>query len=171
MQEYLVVDGYNVIYAWPDLARHKLSDIEHARYSLISILADYSSLCGQKVVVVFDAHQQKNHTCNVECIDGVDVIYTRSGETADTLIERLSGELLCRGEVYVVTSDWAEQVIVFGRGAYRMTPGELRTRIEEVAREVKDVWQGTGLLDGYLENRLNDEATRLKLECWRREKG
>ena len=171
MQEHLIVDGYNIIYAWPEFCDDKDTDIQHARYRLISILADYSSFCGQKVLVVFDAYKQKNLSGRVEKIDGVEVIYTKSGETADALIERLTGELLAKGEVYVATSDWAEQVIVFGRGAYRLTPGELRARIKVVKEEIKDLWPEDRPLERCLENRLNDETMRSKLEDWRREKG
>lgn len=180
MRDYLVVDGYNIIYAWPLFEEYINSDIEHARAKLVAILADYSSVRGQNVVVVFDAYKQnkssqtpykqKGLAERSEIINGVKVIYTKQGETADALIERLTGELVAKGVVFVATSDWAEQVIIFGRGAYRITPGELFTMVNEVRETSKDLWNMTGPLDGYLENRLNDAAVRLRLERWRRGK-
>ncbi|HOV80258.1 MAG TPA: NYN domain-containing protein [Bacillota bacterium] len=168
MKEFLVVDGYNVIYAWPELEKLK-PDLEHARSRLVSILADYSPLSGQKVVVVFDAHQVKNQADRTETVDGVEVIYTQQGETADALIERLVGGLLSEGAVYVATSDWDEQRIVFGKGAYRLTPHELRALIDRVKREAGELYVRTKPADSYLENRILDKV-RSRLEKWRRGK-
>ena len=180
MRDYLIVDGYNIIYAWPMLEKYIDSDIEYARSKLVSILADYSSVRGQKVVVVFDAYKQKKPGQNpyrqkgaadvAEIINGVKVIYTKHGETADTLIERLTGELTAKGVVSVATSDWAEQVIIFGQGAYRITPGELFTMVNEVKETSRDLWTMSGPLDSYLENRLDNAAVRSRLEQWRRGK-
>ncbi|OPY59362.1 MAG: YacP-like NYN domain protein [Pelotomaculum sp. PtaU1.Bin065] len=170
MREYLIVDGYNIIFAWPEFEKLKESSIDYARSKLVAILADYSSLSGQKVIVVFDAYKQKNITDKAEIIDGVEVVFTQQGETADTLIERLAGNLSKEGLVYVATLDWAEQGIIFGRGAYRITPGELRMQVNHLKLESEELWSGSKPADSYLENRLL-EKVRLKLERWRREKG
>ena len=169
MKEYLIVDGYNIIHAWPELEKLKDAGLEHARLKLVSILANYAPLSGQKVVVVFDAHQVKNASERSEIIDGVEVIYTQQGETADALIERLVGSLLNEGKVYVATSDWAEQSIIFGRGAYRLTPGELRVQVRRAREESEAHYSRSTPADGYLENRLL-EKVRSRLEKWRREK-
>jgi len=144
------------------------TEIEHARAKLVAILADYASFRGQEVTVVFDAYKQNDASARMETINGVKVIYTRQGETADTLIERLAGELLTKGTVHVATSDWAEQGIIFGKGAYRLTPGELFSLVNEVKETSKDLWTMSGPLDGYLENRLSDADVRTRLERWRR---
>lgn len=170
MKEYLIVDGYNIIHAWPEFERFKESGIEHARDKLVAILADYSFLCGQKVVVVFDAYRQKNAAVRTEAVDGVEVIYTQQGETADALIERLAGELSSQGLVYVATSDWAEQGIIFGRGAYRITPAELRLQVNHLKKENEELWSRSTPVESYLENRLFEDV-RLRLERWRRGKG
>lgn len=169
MKEFLIVDGYNIIYAWPEFEKFKESGLEHARSKLVSILANYSPLSGQKILVVFDAHQVKNSAERTEIIDGVEVIYTQQGETADALIERLVGNLTNMGTVYVATSDWAEQGIIFGRGAYRLTPGELRMQVNRTKRESEERYEQSKPADSYLENRLLDKV-RSKLEQWRREK-
>jgi len=170
MKEYLIVDGYNIIFAWPEFEKFRESGLDYARSKLVAILANYAPLSGQKVIVVFDAYQQNNITDKAEVTDGVEVIYTQRGETADALIERLAGDLSKEGLVYVATSDWAEQGIIFGRGAYRITPVELRAQVNRVKQESEESWSEVKPVDSYLENRLL-EKVRLKLERWRREKG
>ena len=169
MMDYLIVDGYNIIYSWPMFKRYIDSGIEHARSKLTAVLADYSSLRGQKVVVVFDAYKRKGAKGGTELVNGVEVVYTKEGETADARIERLAGELIAQGAVvYVATSDWAEQGIIFGQGAYRITPGELLSEINEVNETGKKPWTTVNHFSNYLENRLNSAAVRVKLEQWRK---
>ena len=170
MKEFLIVDGYNIIYAWPDFDKLKDSNLGHARSKLVSILANYAPLSGQNIVVVFDAHQVKNAVERTEVIDGVEVVYTRQGETADSFIERLAGVLSDEGRVHVATSDWDEQRIIFGRGAYRLTPGELRAQVKRAGREIEELYTRDTPADSYLENRLLDRV-RSELEKLRRKKG
>lgn len=169
MKEFLVVDGYNIIFAWPEFEKIKDTDLAHARSRLVSILANHSPLSGQKIYVVFDAHLVKGSVQRTEVIDGIEVIYTQTGETADTFIESMVGELLKKGIVHVATSDCAEQGIVFGRGAYRVTPGELRANINKTKNESRERYQRNLPVDAYLENRLLDKV-RSKLERLRRGK-
>lgn len=169
MKEFLVVDGYNIIYAWPEFESFKESGLEHARYKLVSILANYSNLSGQKTFVVFDAHQVKNSVERTDIIDSVDVIFTKQGETADAYIESLVGRLFNEGIVYVATSDWAEQGIIFGKGAYRLTPGELRDQVDRARKEIQEHYTKTLPSESYLENQLLDKV-RSKFERWRRGK-
>ncbi|TEB08309.1 YacP-like NYN domain protein [Pelotomaculum schinkii] len=171
MKGHLIVDGYNIIYAWPEFNKNRETGLDYARSKLVSILADHAALTGLKVVVVFDAHQIKGGAERTEVVDGVEVIYTQQGETADSLIERMAGSFPeDGGTVYVATSDWAEQVIIFGRGAFRLTPGELREQVRRTKEESKVHYQQSKPVDGYLENRLL-EKVRSKFEQWRRGKG
>ncbi|OPX84443.1 MAG: YacP-like NYN domain protein [Pelotomaculum sp. PtaB.Bin104] len=167
MKEFLIIDGYNIIFAWPEFEKLAASDLGYARSKLVEIMANHSPLSGQKIVIVFDAYQRKNMVGQTEFIDGIEVVYTQQGETADALIERLAGELAKEGTVYVATSDWAEQVVIFGRGAYRLTPLELRMQVKQLKQDAKEHWSDLKPVDGYLENRLM-ENIRLKLEEWRR---
>jgi uncharacterized protein len=169
MTEFLVVDGYNIIHAWPEFEKLRESSLEHARYRLIGILANYSHLSGQKIFVVFDAHQVKTPSERIETTDTVDVIYTKQGETADAFIESLVGRLLNEGIVYVATSDWAEQVIIFGRGAFRLTPAELLTEVNRIKQESEIHYDRSVPADSYLENFLLD-GVRFELEKRRRGK-
>lgn len=168
-KDYLVVDGYNIIFAWPQLKAFRERRLEHARDKLIDLLINYSALSGESVYLVFDAHLVKRNTEHQELIDGVRVIYTQEGETADSLIERLVGELLKTGTVYVATSDWAEQSFVFGRGAYRLTPKELSEKISHLDSSWKQQYDKTKPVDSYLENRLMEDVRRA-LETMRRNK-
>ncbi|MBF7082833.1 NYN domain-containing protein [Desulfallas sp. Bu1-1] len=169
MNEYIVVDGYNVIHAWPELARLKNDSLEHARDRLVDMLADYAGFSGDRVVVVFDAHRVKHNTERYEEINGVQIFYTREEETADSLIERLVGEMPRDGYIRVVTSDWDEQRIIFGRGAFRMTPGELHERLQRVRTEGQKPFTLKNPTEGYLENRLTGNLRQL-FEQWRRKK-
>jgi len=169
MGEYIVVDGYNVLYAWPELAKLKEKGLEHARDRLVDILADYSGISGDRVLVVFDAHQVKGFGARYEEVNGVQVFYTREEETADAMIERLVGEMPRDGYTRVVTSDWDEQRIILGRGAYRMTPGELYRRVQRAKKEGQEPYTRKKLTEGYLENRLA-ENVRQMFEQWRRKR-
>ncbi|MFZ5596969.1 MAG: NYN domain-containing protein [Bacillota bacterium] len=169
MKEYLVVDGYNIIFSWPQLEKLK-KNLDHARVRLLDMLVNYAAMSGEEVVVVFDAHLVKNNPEHWDAAGkNVEVIFTQEGETADSLIERLVRDLSAKGRVYVATSDWTEQSMIFGSGAYRLTPRELLEKVSsmrnEAGRHCKTMPPG----QSYLENRLVDEV-RKTLEDWRRRK-
>lgn len=170
MRDYLVVDGYNIIYAWPEFKKMKDFTLEHARARLVEVLVNYAAVAGLKVTVVFDAHLVKGSVERVDQMDGVEIIYTRDGETADSVIERLVGSLKDQGAVFVATSDSAEQSIVFGRGAFRLTPAELRDQVNHARKAAEELFAQSTPAEAYLENRLL-EKVREELEKWRREKG
>lgn len=127
----LLVDGYNMIGAWPVLEKLKEADLEDARDKLLDMLADYQGFSGMQVYVVFDAHQvpglgatYKQHKLTV--------VYTKEKETADECIERLCGELMVRRRsIYVATSDLVEQHVAFGKGALRLSARELLIDINQ----------------------------------------
>lgn len=167
MQEFYVVDGYNIIHAWPDFAEIINGGLEHGRDKLIDILANFAALNGSVVKVVFDAHLVKKGIERSEMVHGIEVYYTQEGETADSLIERLVGNLNKLGSVYVATSDWDEQRIIFGRGAYRITPKEFRTQVFKVNKQGQQFFSRKDPTEGYLEDKLPADI-RLILENWRR---
>ena len=169
MDEYIVVDGYNVIHAWTDLSQLMEESMEHARDRLVDILVDYAGFSGDRVIVVFDAHRSRHNVERHLDVNGVQVVYTREDETADSLIERLVGEMPRDGYIRVVTSDWEEQRIIFGRGAYRMTPKELRKQVKQVKEEGKEPFSQRNFTEGYLENRLTGHLRQI-FEQWRRKK-
>jgi len=169
-RDFLLVDGYNVIHAWPELLRLVDENLDHAREKLVMALAEYAHLTGCRVWVVFDAHGVKNAACRQENVDGVEVVFTKEGETADSFIERMAGELgVSGGTVYVATSDWAEQRLVLGRGAYRLTPAELKRMVNKARQESKKFYTDAVPADAYLENRLSKKVKTL-LEKLRRQR-
>jgi uncharacterized protein len=133
---YLIVDGYNIIGAWPELRKWKSSDFAKARDALIEYMAEYQGATGCQVIVVFDAHlsrgkekKTKNHR--------VEVIFTRENETADERIERLVGELKSlENRITVATSDSTEQWQIFGKGALRKSARELKNEMDEIQKQI-----------------------------------
>jgi hypothetical protein len=133
----LIVDGYNMIGAWPELREAAERDLEEARDRLIELLADYQGFTGIKVIVVFDAHQVPGLGARLKQ-RGLDVRYTKEKETADECIERLVGELMRRSRrIQVATSDYAEQRVIFGRGALRLSARELLNQVRESRRQIE----------------------------------
>lgn len=132
-REFLLVDGYNIINSWPELCNEaKQISLESARYKLIETMADYSAFTGIYVMVVFDAHQvDKNQRTNYT-INGIDVVFTKEGETADNYIEKVVDAIGREQRVRVATSDWVEQQIVMGRGAGRISARELYQEVKHL---------------------------------------
>ena len=124
----LVVDGYNVLGAWPELSKGK--PLADARDALIHRLHDYAGYSGQRIVLVFDAWLSDRTERSSETRGPLTIVFTQKGETADHYIERLCDEHarqveLGRLELRVATSDGTEQTVVFGRGAVRISSREL----------------------------------------------
>ncbi|WP_050613615.1 NYN domain-containing protein [Bacillus testis] len=136
MKNILLVDGYNIIGAWPELKRLKERDLSAARDRLIEIMAEYKAFTGFQVIVVFDAYyvqglerKFKNHQ--------IDIIYTRENETADERIERMAIELNnIKTQIHVATSDFTEQWAIFGQGALRKSARELLNECRHMEKEV-----------------------------------
>lgn len=169
MQEFYVVDGYNIIHAWPEFEHLLENGLDHGRDKLIDMLANFAALTGSGVKVVFDAHMVKKGVERVEVIHGIEVFYTQEGETADSLIERIVGEIIRLGNVYVATSDWDEQRIIFGRGAYRITPKEFRAQVLKINKQGQQKFSRVNPTEGYLEDKLPAHI-RVIFEKWRRGK-
>lgn len=129
--EHLIVDGYNVIGSWPNLKQLSKGNLDHARHKLIEILTEYQAFTGQEIIIVFDAYRSKGRK-EVESGPGVEVRYTDHGQTADSLIESLVSKLSERYPVGVVTSDWAQQQIVLGKGARRWSSREFYHEVNKV---------------------------------------
>lgn len=162
----LIVDGYNFLHNWPELTRLKEASFDHARDKLITELINFQAYWGGRVIIVFDAHKVSGATEKREKIGGVEVIYSREGETADAVIERLVGDITEAGQVYVATSDWAEQRMILGKGALRLPARELKVYLEQAREEMARVGKGTHG-NGRLDTRIH-QATRKILEGWRR---
>lgn len=163
----LLVDGYNMIGAWPELEKLKEHDLEDARDKLLDIMADYQGFTGMKVYIVFDAHQVPGLGATYRHYK-LTIVYTKEKETADECIERLCSELFARRRnIYVATSDLVEQHVAFGKGALRVSARELlidigqsRKDIEQSLREDKPGKRNT--VDGIISLELRSQLERLR---------
>lgn len=120
-EEYLLVDGYNIIHAWDDLKRLAAQDLDGARLRLMDILSNYQGWRKCHVILVFDAYRVKGNPGSVEKYHNIHVVYTKEAETADMYIEKTTYEIAREHRVRVATSDGLEQVIILGHGAQRMS--------------------------------------------------
>lgn len=133
MEEWLIVDGYNIIGAHEEW---NMLTLEEGRARLIELLSEYQASSGRRVIVVFDAHRTPGGESE-EKVGNITVRYTRERETADQLIERLVKKNRTSGHrLYVATSDYLEQRMIFGQGAYRVSARELLREIAAMKREV-----------------------------------
>ncbi|MBR3934449.1 MAG: TetM/TetW/TetO/TetS family tetracycline resistance ribosomal protection protein [Clostridia bacterium] len=142
-KEYLLVDGYNIIFAWDALKEISKDSLEAARSKLIEKMSTYKLFKKCEVIVVFDAYKVKGNRGEVEKHDGVTVVYTKEAQTADSYIEKAAKELSRNYKVTVATSDGLEQLIIFGTGAYRMPARILQQDVEMVEESI------TQMLESY----------------------
>lgn len=163
---YLIVDGYNVINNWPEFEHTKVEDLAHARDYLIQLLANYQALVGEQVILVFDAHQVEGQE-KIEIVNGVRIIYSRKGETADAVIERLVYHFAGDNRITVATSDWLQQRIVLGKGGLRLSSRELRELVLQTQQEGTRHYQQNESRST-LSGRLGEELRR-RLEQLRRD--
>ncbi len=135
--EYLLVDGYNILFAWSDRKQPSAQDLDLARNQLIQRLANYQGWRGCRVIVVFDAYRVKRHDRTIEEHSGIHVVYTKEAETADSYIEKVSHQLAQNYRVRVATSDALEQIIVLGNGAQRVSARELLSELLTVEADIR----------------------------------
>ena len=136
MEKYLLVDGYNIIFAWEDLNALAQNSMDRARQALMNELCSYQSYTGQHVILVFDAYRVKGGQRRVERYHNIHVVYTQEAETADQYIEQASYTLGKRYQVRVASSDNLEQIIVLGHGCIRVSAKGFREEVELVKQEV-----------------------------------
>ncbi len=129
--EYLLIDGYNIIHAWEELSEIAAENLEDARDKLLDIMSNYRGFIKSEVIVVFDAYKVKNNRGTVYTHRNITVVYTKEAETADHYIEKTTKELVKEYVVKVATSDYLEQIIIMGAGAIRVSPRELKVYIED----------------------------------------
>ena len=136
-EDYLLVDGYNIIHAWPELRKLAQEDLEGARQRLVHRLRNYQGWKKCRVIVVFDAYKVKGGAGSVERHGDVWVVYTKEAETADMYIEKTTYELKGKGRVRVATSDGLEQLIILGHGAARMSASELEQELLQTEADIR----------------------------------
>mgnify|MGYP000737153669 CR=1 FL=1 len=165
-KEYLFVDGYNIINQW-DYLRKSLDNIEECRNKLIDDLVEYQVFKGIHVIVVFDAHLVKGNSEKKEYKAGLEIVYTKESETADSYIEKQLDKIGRYEKVQVATSDNCVQQIVLARGGTRLSARELYLEIKDTKKEIRRK------TDKIINNNTNieqiiDRKTLKKLEKIRR---
>ena len=137
--EYLLVDGYNIIFAWEELAELARTDLDAARHRLIQILCNYQGYRRCELILVFDAYKVKGNPGSIERQHGIHVVYTKEAETADMYIEKVTHTLAKEHRVRVATSDGLEQIIILGHGAVRVPARQFREEVEQVERAIREI--------------------------------
>lgn len=136
--EYLLVDGYNIIFSWRELKDISTSNLDLARSMLINTMCNYQGVYGCEVIIVFDAYKVKGSVREIEKVGNISVIYTKESETADMYIEKASHDLSRKHRVRVATSDGMEQLIILGNGAFRISAAELYEEVKIADKRIQD---------------------------------
>ena len=135
-QKYIIADGYNIIFAWEDLASQARSDLDAARRQLCDILSSYAGFTKCRLVVVLDGYKQKGNPGEKSQFHNIQVVYTKEGETADAYIEALANEIGSNYAVRVASSDSLVQLSSFRSGVLRMSARELRAEVDAARKEM-----------------------------------
>lgn len=138
-EDYLLVDGYNVIFSWEHLKKLAQTNIDAARSSLINILCNYQGYKKCRLILVFDAYKVKGNVGEVEKTGNISVVYTKEAETADMYIEKVTHKLAKNNRVRVVTSDGMEQLIILGSGALRVSSRSFLDEIRQAESEIREI--------------------------------
>ncbi len=158
-KEYLLVDGYNIIFAWEELRELAEVNMDGARDRLIDILSNYQGVKKCSLILVFDAYKLEGFPGEVLQYHNIHVVYTKEAETADQYIEKVAHEIGRKYDVTVATSDGTEQVIIRGQGCRLLSAKELKTEVELAVKELREGYLGkAGSTKNYLFNYLDEET-------------
>ena len=137
--EYLLVDGYNILFAWEDLKKLAAVNMDAARHTLMDILSNYQGFKKCVLILVFDAYKVQRAVCDIERYHNIYVVYTKEAETADMYIERATYEIGRHRRVRVATSDGMEQLIILGHGAMRISARAFREEVEQANIQIAEI--------------------------------
>lgn len=140
-KDYLLIDGYNIIFSWESLKKTAEDSLEAARKELVERISVYKVFKGCEIIVVFDAYKVKGNRGEVEQDRGITIVYTKESQTADAYIEKAAKELTKDYNVTVATSDGVEQLIIFSSGAYRMPASHLEDEVINVEKGVRSLME------------------------------
>lgn len=138
LPQYLLIDGYNIIFAWDELKKIAEENLNDARLLLINRVANYQAMKKNNVILVFDAYRVKGEQREIETVHGIKVVYTKEAETADSYIEKTSQKLIKDYRVRVATSDNLVQMIIFGSGAERVSAREFVAELEQTEEDLRN---------------------------------
>ena len=164
-KEYLLVDGYNIIYAWEDLKELADANLHAAQTKLMDILSNYQGFKKCTLILVFDAYKIEGHAEEVITYHNIHVVYTKEAETADQYIEKTVHKIGRENQVTVATSDGLEQIIIMGQGAHRMSARGLRDEIKATENQIRQQWhEKRQSSKNYLIDNISDEMAQYMKE-------
>ncbi len=160
-QPYLLVDGYNIIYAWEELNELAKENMDGARIKLMDTLCNYQGIKKCEVIVVFDAYRVKGHHTEIMDYHNIHVVYTKEAETADQYIEKFSHTHHAQYDITVATSDALEQIIIRGQGCQLLSAREFKIQVEKTHQEVMERYEEGQIVEhNYLEEHLSEAAKK-----------
>ena len=167
-EEYLLVDGYNIIFAWEDLRKLSETNMAGARGRLADILCNYQGWKKCTLILVFDAYKVEGNPGEVIKYHNIHIVYTKEAETADQYIEKTVRRIARSADVTVATSDGLEQVIILGQGGRRMSAAGLREEVEIAMKEIRQEHLGRkpggkNYLFDYLDEADAEELEKMRL--------
>lgn len=158
-EEYLLVDGYNIIFAWPELKEMAQDNMDSARTRLLDLLGKYRGMRKCRVIAVFDAYRVQRRNEDVFDYDDVHVVFTKEAQTADEYIEKFAHDNRKRYDITVATSDNLQQVIILGAGCSVMSAGDLKKEIESLDESISKALQDRQVrARNYVGDLLSDEV-------------
>jgi predicted RNA-binding protein with PIN domain len=170
-EEYLLVDGYNIVFAWPELKRLAEEDMESARAKLLDILCNYQGIRKCRIIVVFDAYLVQGHREEIIDYHNIHLVFTREAQTADQYIEKFAHDNSKKYNIVVATSDGLQQIIVRGQGCMLMSARELKAEVDTTIERVRQEHQEMqGSSKSYLGDALPDESKQQMEEMTKKEK-
>lgn len=158
-EEYLLVDGYNIIFAWPELKEIAQDNMDSARTKLLDLLGKYQGMRKCRVIAVFDAYRVQRRSEDVFDYDGVHVVFTKEAQTADEYIEKFAHDNRKKFDITVVTSDNLQQIIILGAGCTVMSAGDLKKEVESLDESISKALQDSQVrVRNYVGDLLSDEV-------------
>ena len=150
LPECILVDGYNIIFAWDELKNIASKNIDGARDRLLDIMSNYQGYKGNTVIVVFDAYNVERHKETIYKHNNIYVVFTKAAETADMYIAKTTHKMANKYKVTVATSDALEQLIIMGHGALRMSAMNFKDEVDLVNKKIEESISGVSRLENYL---------------------
>ncbi len=160
-EEYLLVDGYNIIFAWPELKEIALENMDGARMKLLDMLSNYQGIRKCRIIAVFDAYRVQDHGEEVISYHNIHMVFTREAQTADQYIEKFAHENNKKYNITVATSDGLQQIIVRGAGCSLLSARDLNAEMEEANKRIKQEYADMQQRErNYLMESLSEEAEK-----------
>jgi predicted RNA-binding protein with PIN domain len=168
-KEFLLVDGYNIIFAWPELRKISQDSLDAARIRLADILCNYQGFRKNEIILVFDGYKSKGNVGSVIHYHNIDIVYTKEAQTADQFIEAVSSQMARDYQIRVATSDGLEQMIILAQGASRMSARELKKEIDLANKDIKETYEkkkdkGRNLLMNNLSPEMAELLEKMRLD-------